>query len=201
MSDPLLRRSPLSQFLAEARGWPSSKEIGVSLKERPFWGHLNLRGKPDDQLFLGTVQQRLGVFLPLEPNTVTENETVTALWLGPDEWLLITPPSREGELARALRDALQGTFFGLTDVTDGQTIFCISGARAIDALSKGCSLDLQPDVFATGCCAQTLVAKVGVLIRYVHHSPCFELIVRRSFAEYFALWLKDAATEYGFGVI
>jgi sarcosine oxidase gamma subunit len=31
----------------------------------------------------------------------------------------------------------------------------------------------------------------------VDQTPSFDLIVRRSYAEYLALWLKDAAEEYG----
>ena len=38
-------------------------------------------------------------------------------------------------------------------------------------------------------------------LRCVDDSPSFELIVRRSFADYAALWLQDAAMEYGCAVV
>ena len=38
-------------------------------------------------------------------------------------------------------------------------------------------------------------------IRCVDDAPSFELIVRRSFADYTALWLHDAALEYGCAVV
>ncbi len=37
--------------------------------------------------------------------------------------------------------------------------------------------------------------------KFVADSPSFELTVRRSFADYTALWLQDAALEYGCAVV
>jgi sarcosine oxidase subunit gamma len=173
----------------------------VHLTERPFFGHLNVRGDPNNEALLEKIQRCLGLSLPLEPNTVSESSTLTVLWLGPNEWLIVTLPSMVGEIARTLRDALRDFFFVVTDVTDGQVILRISGIHAIDVLRKGCVLDLHPRIFKPGCCAQTLINKVGVLIRAVDYSPSFDLMVRRSFSEYLAHWLKDAATEYSFAVI
>ena len=48
---------------------------------------------------------------------------------------------------------------------------------------------------------QTLVASVGAIIRHMDEKPSFDLIVRRSLAEYLALWLEDAAQEYGLEVV
>ncbi len=200
MADTIRPRSPLAEFTASARQWPQPETVGVWLTERPFWGHLNLRGEAGESAFLNDVERCLGIAVPVQPNTVHENDRFTILWLGPNEWLVITPPGSEGETARTLRGALQGLFFAVTDVTNGQTIIRLSGARVIDVLRKGCSLDLHPSVFGPGCCAQTLLAKAGILIRCVDPSPSFDLIIRRSFAEHVALWLKDAAEEYGFAV-
>lgn len=171
------------------------------MEELSFLGHVNLRGNSRAEGFSNATQRCLGLSLPLEANTVTENGAVTALWLGPDEWLLLTLPGKEGELIRTLREALHDVFIAVTDVTDGQTILRVSGPHAADVLRKGCSLDLHPDVFGHGSCAQTHLDKIGVVIRRVDQTPAFDLIVRRSFSEYLALWLEDAAAEYGFALI
>ena len=128
---------------------------------------------------------------------MAESRELTALWLGPDEWLLLTPPDREAGIAQALRNSLGNLFFAIIDISSGQTVINIRGNQARDVLAKGCSLDLHPRHFYPGCCAQTHIAKATVLIRQQDHSPSFDLVVRRSFAEYLALWLKDAAQEYG----
>jgi hypothetical protein len=46
-----------------------------------------------------------------------------------------------------------------------------------------------------------MIAKAGALIGCIDPPSSLYLIVRRSFAEYLALWLKDAATEYGFRML
>jgi sarcosine oxidase subunit gamma len=168
------------------------------LSERPFLGHLNLRGETGDGEFLKRVEHCVGISPPVQPNTYKENAKFTIFWFGPNEWLLVTPSRIEGDIARQLRGALQGLFCAVTDVTHSQIVIRIRGDQTRDVLSKGCSLDLHPSVFGPGCCAQTLLGKAGIALRWVDHSPCFDLIVRRSFAEYVALWLKDAAEEYGF---
>ena len=69
-----------------------------------------------------------------------------------------------------------------------------------DLLAKGCPVDLHPSVFDVGQCAQSHLAKAPILLRQVDREPTFEIIVRRSFADYFWTWLEDAAAEYGLAV-
>ncbi len=197
MTQGIRRETPLARFNAAARDAGRPGDVGVRMTQRPFLGHLNLRGAPGDPAFLNAVETVLGFGLPLEPNTVAEGHGLAALWLGPDEWLVLTPPGQEAGLAQALRDALDGQHVAITDVSGGQTVINIGGDHARDVLAKGCSLDLHPRVFGPGRCAQSLIGKAGAIIRQIDDSPSFELIVRRSFAEYLALWLEDAAMEYG----
>ena len=192
MSSTARRRSPLSGFAAKASGRP-----GVQLSERPFQGHVNLRGNPDDVLFAEAVEEVLGFGLALTPNTVSGDAGLMVLWLGPDEWLIITPPDGESAIVAALEAALGVIFSSVTDVTGGQTIIRLSGPRARDLLAKGCTLDLHPKVFGPGRCAQTLVAKANATIVHVDDAPTFDLVVRRSFAAYVQAWLQDAAQEFG----
>ena len=200
-TDGVGRQSPLGRFFRKAGAGSRPDDASVIISERPFLGHLNLRGDAEDAGFTSAAGAALGLALPMEPNTVAVNGALLALWLGPDEWLVVTPPSAQTRLSESLEAALRGTHAAVTDVTGGQTVITLSGPRARDVLAKGCPLDLHPAVFKPGHCAQTLVAKANVTIRCVDDSPSFELIVRRSFAEYTALWLHDAALEYGPSVV
>ena len=195
------RQSPLGRFFRKAGAGSRPDDASVIISERPFLGHLNLRGDAEDAGFTSAAGAALGLALPMEPNTVAVNGALLALWLGPDEWLVVTPPSAQTRLSDSLEAALDGKHAAVTDVTGGQTVITLSGPRARDVLAKGCPLDLHPAVFKPGHCAQTLVAKANVTIRCVDDSQSFELIVRRSFTEYVALWLHDAAQEYGPSVV
>ncbi len=199
MSDAFLQRSPLAEFLAGARQLAASAHPGVSFSERPFLGYLNLRTVPTIEL-VDHIERESRIRLPREPNTFTETSEIITLWLGPDEWLIVTPSGDEGPLAQKLHTAGQDHFFFLIDTTHGNTTIRVRGPKAREMLSKGCSLDLHPSVFRAGRCAQTLLAKTHVAIRFVDNSPAFDLIVRRSFADYLALWLQDASLEYGVGI-
>ena len=193
------RESPLAEFLASRRSRGRSAGPRVTMTERAFLGHVNLRGDPSDTAFLDAAGAILGTSLPTTPNTVTDGAGVTVCWLGPDEWLLLTPPGRESSLIDGFA-ALDNAFAAVTDLSSGQTVISIRGPKARDVLAKGCSLDLHPRVFGPGACAQTLAAGVAVIIRLVNEAPAFDIIVRRSFAEYLALWLEDASEEYGLEV-
>ena len=195
------RQSALTHFFGAAAAGSRTDGDAVIISEQPFQGHLNLRGDPQDAVFMGAAESVLGFGLPTKPNTVAANGESLALWLGPDEWHVTTPPDGQTPLLASLEAALNGTHFAVTDVTGGQTVITVSGPRARDVLAKGCPLDLHPSVFKPAACAQTLVAKANVIIRYSDDSPSFELIVRRSFAEYTAFWLNDAALEYGVAVV
>ena len=200
LTDRTGRQSPLSAFFAAAAGGPADG-AGVVVSERPFLGHVSLRGDPGDGGFTSAAEAVLGFRLPTEPNTTAGKGGLLALWLGPDEWLVVTPPDAQTPLAQSLEAALEGMHAAVTDVTGGQTVITLSGPRARDVLAKGCPLDLHPSVLRPGDCAQTLLAKANVIIRCVDDSPSYELTVRRSFADYAALWLQDAAQEYGCAVV
>ena len=169
---------------------------GVRIELRPYRSYLNLRGNPGDEQFLQGVSSALGQPLPLLANTFTGGEP-TVFWLGPDEWLLATEPSRQDALAERLQENLRGLPHSLADVSGGMLAIRLSGGCARDLLAKGCTLDFHPRVFKPGQCAQTALAKTALLIALLDQEPMFELIVRRSFAEYAALWLHRNSREYG----
>ena len=68
MTNDAARESPLHQFFASKSGAGRPAEPGVTLSERAFLGHVNLRGDPEDAAFLDAVQGVLEVRLPTEPN-------------------------------------------------------------------------------------------------------------------------------------
>lgn len=190
----LRRESPLVERMPPAGAVPSPAQAGVALRELPRYGYLNLRGDVDDPAFVDAVAGETDCRLPREPNTVVTSDRAEAFWLGPDEWYLRTAPDEASELAERLESALAGQHAAINDGSSGVATFALEGAKARDVLEKGCTLDLHPRVFAQGQCAQTLLAKAAVILRPTAQG--FEVIVRRSFADYLFVWLTDAADEF-----
>ena len=121
------------------------------------------------------------------------SEKTLQYWLGPDEWLLATGLGKENGIAEHLGKSLSGQCHSLVDVTGGQVLLRLGGSHAREVLAKGCTLDLHPRVFKAGQCAQTTLAKTSMLIALIDDAPTFDIIVRRSFAEYAALWLQHSS--------
>jgi sarcosine oxidase subunit gamma len=173
---------------------------GVRLCERRL-GKIELRGDPDDRAFMAAVGRTFDVLLPGEPNTTAARGDLTALWLGPDAWLLTCPPDEVAAHIGSLREAVSDVHAAITDVSDGRVALRLGGPNARDVLAKGCPLDLHPRAFAAGRCAQSLLAKASVLIHLLdddaRRGPTFDVYVARSFAHYLFAWLEDAGREYG----
>ena len=60
----------------------------VSVKEISPVMKINLRGKKRE--VLTNVGKNLNMSLPTEANTSTTSDKLTAIWLSPDEWMIIS---------------------------------------------------------------------------------------------------------------
>jgi len=191
MSDLFQQQSPLVQIkLQEPRG------AAPKIEEMPFLGFINLRGRADNTGFLAATLKVLGCEPPTEANTVVDSGDYRIYWLGPDEWLIVTPAGQQEKLQNALQKALDGVFSSVVDTTSGLTMIRISGANAADLLATDCPLDLHPREFKHGQCAQTRLSKAGMTLSPLAGEAGFEVIIRRSFADYLLLWLQDAAIAF-----
>ncbi len=200
MAETYLRQGVLDHLHLDARAVEQPGEARVVLCERRLVGKLNLRGRPTES-FLAAAGQALGFEPPVAPNTTAGTAGRIALWLGPDEWLIVTPPGGEDETAEALRAALEGRHAAVTDVSDGRAVIGLSGACAREVLTKGCPLDLHARAFGPGRCAQSSLAKALVILHQTGDEPAYDIYVERSFADYLWAWLEDAAAEYGLAIV
>jgi sarcosine oxidase subunit gamma len=204
MAEHYLRQSGLVHLhLATATATGGDGDAGVRLGEKPFLGQLNLRGA--GKAWRDAIAKPLGFALPSQPNTVAGNDDLEkgprALWLGPDEWLVVTAPEAEDALAGELEKAIGKRHASVVSVGEGRSVITIAGAEARRVLAKGCSLDLHPRVFAPGQCAQSVLAQATVIVHQTTDEPAFDIYVARSFAGYLWEWLVDASLEVGYQIV
>jgi sarcosine oxidase, subunit gamma len=193
MAETLTATSPLQGFSEKFASIPPT----VQLREEPFVAMVDLWVDPDGPA-ASQAAAILGLELPTTPSSYVSNDTLTAIWLGPDEWL-ITAATRSAPTLEAQLRAVVGEHGGAAiDVSAQRTTLRLSGADARDVLAKGCSLDLHPTVFTKGTAAQTMLGLAGVvLIALDDAGTDYRILVRSSFARYLADWLIDAAEEFG----
>lgn len=191
--DMVSRHSPLESYAdaLAAAGGPA-----VSVRELSLLTQVDLRLDPAEHVAVAKVGNVLGLPLPLSPGAAVTDRSRSALWLGPDWWLIVDSPGAEAHLTAGLRIALTGVHHSVVDVSANRTVLELRGPSARNVLMKGCALDLHPRAFAAGRCAQTALARAQVILHQVDDAPAYRIFVRGSFAPYLAEWLLDAMVEF-----
>jgi heterotetrameric sarcosine oxidase gamma subunit len=122
--------------------------------------------------------------LPDAPNRTSYRDGLHALWVAPGEWLLVS----EGEVAPV--DIGDGA---LSDLSHARTVFRIPAVAARGILARGCPLDLRPEIFLPGHCAQSIMASIAILVHFLADGAHMDIYVARSYGQFMHTWLKDAA--------
>lgn len=132
-----------------------------------------------------------GCSLPRDACRGSEQGDRAALWLGPDEWLLLAPDGGTSALFARIESALAAVPHALVDISHRQVGFTVAGAQAATLLNAGCPLDLHLAAFPVGMCTRTVLAKCDVAL-WRRAPDLFRLEVNRSFADYLAGILRVA---------
>lgn len=192
-------QSPLAWSYHDSGRPGVSARSRVLLRERALLGHLILRG---GAIVLDeAVRQVLGFGLPARPNGLTRDASGerSIQWLSPDEWLLIVPGGEEATLEGKLREVLGDAHYAIVNASGGQTLLELEGEKARELLMKSTPYDVHPDAFPVGKGVITVFAKANLILRRPSEER-WELVVRRSFADYLYRWILDAGAEYAIGV-
>lgn len=139
--------------------------------------------------------QCFGFALPSTACCAAVAGTRAALWLGPDEWLLLAAPDDAPEIAGQFPVALARTAHSLVDVSHRSAAFTIQGAQAAALINHGCPLDLSDAAFPIGMCTRTLLEKSEVILWRVEEHT-YHVEIERSFAPYVWHMLIAAREEH-----
>jgi sarcosine oxidase, subunit gamma len=143
-----------------------------------------LRCKPGDAAYVG---KALGITLPVQACRSTVSGQSAALWLGPDEWLLI---AGYGDA----RPRVEGVAMSLVDVSHRSIALEVKGEGAEDVLTSACPLDLHSAAFPPGSCVRTLFGNCEIAL-WRKAVDAFWLDVARSHADYVWRLLEVACTD------
>jgi len=137
----------------------------------------------------------LGVPVPTACGRVSPGLGHNILWLGPDEFLVISTEDAT-QLTERLIQALGESAGLVVDLSANRTTLELSGPSARAVLEKGCSVDLHPREFSAGMAVVTQVGAAPVILWQTASTPTYRLLPRASFADYTARWLLDAMAEF-----
>tara|TARA_B110000305_G_scaffold598_1_gene570 strand:+ start:59 stop:622 length:564 start_codon:yes stop_codon:yes gene_type:complete len=170
----------------------------IEIKEIKPVMKLIIRGKTKD--FITTIGKNLNMLLPIEANTSTSGESLTALWLSPDEWMLISneivsEDSNNYEVEDNLINNVSKVNLGaVTDVSDQFVMINIKGSKVFDLFATGSPFNFNVFKSKKGSVVQTILSHIDVIIHLTEINNV-NLLVRRSFSEHLHSWLNDSASR------
>jgi sarcosine oxidase subunit gamma len=170
----------------------------VSLKEISPVIKINLRGKKRE--FLTNIGKNLNMILPTEANTSTTIDKLTAIWLSPDEWMIVSnefasKETNKNELYEMLFNSISKKNLGaVIDVTDQFVQLEMKGKNIYEIFSAGCPFNFDEFKKKKGSTTQTVLNNMDVIM---HHKDenIVNLFVRRSFAEHLWYWIEDCVSR------
>jgi len=170
----------------------------VSVREIYPVMKINLRGKKRE--FLTNIGKNLNMILPTEANTSTASDKLTAIWLSPDEWMivsneLVSKDNNKYDLHEMLFNSISKTNLGaVIDVTDQFVQLELKGENVYEIFSAGSPFNFNEFKEKKGSTTQTILNNVDVIL---HHKDenIVNLLVRRSFAEHLCSWIEDCASR------
>lgn len=149
---------------------------------------VSLRARADA---VAALSKALGVALPDKPKTSAQAKGRAALWLGPDEWLLVdemADPMASLAKAKALHSAV--------DISHRNVAIIVDGPRAEASLSAGCPQNLSLAAFPVGAASRTVLGKTEIIL-WRTAATTFRVECWRSFSTYVMDFLEEAAADAG----
>jgi sarcosine oxidase subunit gamma len=182
--------APLAErrSVLEKRALPDNG--GVKTSALPFAARWILRGGAD---VAGPAGAAFGVAPPSRPLRAASEGPRAALWMGPDEWLLIAEDA-DPRLGAELEAALAGVPHSLVDVSHRQVAIEVAGPGAARLLNAGVPLDLDLAAFPLSMVLRTLLLKAEIVL-WRREAERFRLEVARSFGPYVAAVLAQSAGD------
>ncbi|GAA3089225.1 sarcosine oxidase subunit gamma [Rhizobium viscosum] len=179
MAEVAIRKPALSGLLAGS--------ATVRLTVAPVASRLSLRAPAES---VSALSSALGVTLPTSPKTSGSAGGRSALWLGPDEWLVIDEAGSDLLSLLPGADALHSA----VDVSHRNVGIIVSGPGAEVTLSAGCPQNLSLEIFPVGACSRTIFGKAEIVL-FRTEDDTFRVECWRSFSDYVFGLLAEGAED------
>ena len=170
----------------------------LEIKEIKHIMKLIIRGKTRE--FISVIGKNLNILLPAKSNTSTSGETLTALWLSPDEWMLLSNSAvNEDTNTYDVEDNLinnvsKANLGAVTDVSDQFVMINLKGSKVFDLLATGSPFNFNQFKNKKGSVVQTILSNIDVIVHLTEINEV-NLLVRRSFSEHLHSRLIDSASR------
>ena len=172
--------------------------VDLEMKEIKPVMKLIIRGKTKN--FITAIGKNLNMILPTEASTSSSGEALTALWLSPDEWMLlsneaVSEDTNTYEVEDNLINNISKVNLGaVTDVSDQFVMINLKGIKVFNLLATGSPFNFNDFKDKKGSVVQTILSHIDVIIHLKEINEV-NLLVRRSFSEHLYSWINDSASR------
>ena len=127
---------------------------------------------------------------------VNSNDQTRILWMGPDNWLVIS----SNNLLNELNEKFSTTEFAVTDISHSRSIIELQGSDVLEVIKKGSPFDIES--LTKNNCTNTVYNGITITIDNIEDSKNqIRIISLRSFGESLYHSVTDACLEYGYKAI
>ena len=134
-----------------------------------------------------------GLRLP-DPLKVKYNSSTRILWMGPDNWLVI---SDKKNIFDTFKNDFTDKDFAITDLSHSRTIIELEGNLAREVIKKGSPLNINE--LGEGDCSNSVFHAITITLDFISDNPqVIRVLALRSFGESLHHSLTDACLEFGF---
>jgi len=165
----------------------------VQVEELAGQGMITLRGGLTDDAIVTAVRDVFGVTLPGIRETAIDGAQ-GALWMSPDEALLLCPADLARQKTDDLSAKLQGAHALVVDVSDARAVFRLKGTMLREVIAKLAPVDMSPGAFGPGMVRRTRMAQVAAAF-WMDDASTARIVCFRSVAAYMFGLLSISADE------
>ncbi len=183
----MAKAAQVSAMRAPAQAGREFSAASVKLTVLPPAHRISLRAPTAS---VASLSKALGLTLPQKPKTSVSKANRAALWLGPDEWLVIDDGAKDPLEACASVKALHSA----VGVSHRNLAISVTGEGAENTISSGCPQDLSLKAFPVGACSRTILGKSEIVLLRTGEDA-FRVECWRSFSDYVLAFLTDAARD------
>ena len=127
---------------------------------------------------------------------VNSNDQTRILWMGPENWLVIS----SNNLLNELNEKFSTTEFAVTDISHSRSIIGLQGSDVLEVIKKGSPFDIES--LTKNNCTNTVYNGITITIDNIEDSTNqIRIISLRSFGESLYHSVTDACLEYGYKAI
>jgi sarcosine oxidase subunit gamma len=149
-----------------------------------------LRGGANE---IASIAQQRGVTLPPLGQVAVAPDHLT-LCVRPDRWLVLSATAATGGRAADWQASCHG-IGACVDLSSALRGFLLAGPATQDVLARGCRLDLDPQSFATGRAAATIMVQVSIIVARLASGVL--LLTPSTTARHVHEWLLNTARPFG----